>query len=304
MIYKDFQKQMKLQEQEKRSTGDVSTADLYRAVRNHFNNFNGCRTFALKEMTPEVIYGFAEWLQAKGLRVNSVNSYLSNLRAMYNRACRGWRRRPLESPFTGLRLRREETTKRAVSIEVIKEIAKLDLEGEPKKQQAADLAIFSFMACGMPFVDLVHLTRENLSDDGKVLSYRRQKTGALIRIEVTQGMQALIDRYSSENEKYLFPVLAEDATYEQYKHCLARQNSYLNEICSFLNMEGKLTTYVFRHTWASEAYHAHVPIAIISQALGHTTEKMTRTYLHAFGTHELSEAIKVVAEKVELLVIK
>lgn len=303
MKNKDFYKLMHLQEQEKRSAGSESTADLYRAVRNHFRNYNRDREFSLADMTPEAVSGFIEWLRSKGLRVNSVNSYLSSLRAMYNRACREWRQKPLESPFAGLRLRREDTSKRAISAEVIARIASLDLKAEPEKQQAADMAVFSFMACGMPFVDLVHLTRENLSEDGKVLSYHRQKTGALIRIEVTEGMQTLMDRYNREDTKYLFPVLSEDASHEQYKYCLACQNQKLDEIRRQLGMDGKLTTYVFRHTWASEAYHRHIPIAIISQALGHSSEKMTRIYLSAFGLHELAEANKQVSGKVELLVI-
>nr|WP_129733190.1 site-specific integrase [Parabacteroides goldsteinii] len=303
MKNKDFYKQMRLLEQEKRSAGNNSTADLYRAVRNHFENFNSGRELSLDDITRSKVYGFIEWLRQKGLRVNSVNSYLSCLRAMYNRACLGWKKKPWESPFTGLRLKREETRKRAVTTQVIKQIASLDLKEEPKKQLAADLSLFSFMACGMPFVDLVHLTRDNLIDDGKVLTYHRQKTGVLIQIEVTLGMQFLIDRYSRPDAHYLFPVLSEDATYEQYKYCLAKQNQYLKDLCVLLNLDETLTTYVFRHAWASEAYHCHVPIGIISQALGHTTERMTHTYLLAFGVDELGKAAKQVSGKVEQLVI-
>ena len=221
---------------------------------------------------------------------------------MYNRACLGWKKRPLDSPFTGLRLRREETRKRAMPAGVIRQIAQLDLKKEPRKQQAADLALFSFMACGMPFVDLVHLTRENLSDNGKVLSYHRQKTGTLIRMEVSPGMQCLIDRYSHPDATYLFPLLPEGATHEQYKYCLARQNQYLEEIRLLLEWDGTLTTYVFRHTWASEAYHNHMEIGLISQVLGHTTEEMTRNYLSDFKLDKLAEANKQVTEKIESLI--
>ncbi|WP_075558357.1 tyrosine-type recombinase/integrase [Parabacteroides timonensis] len=301
MKNKDFYKEMKLQEQKKRSAGDESTADLYRAAGNHFKRFNNGRELSLKDITPTMVYAFVEWLREKGLRTNSVNSYLSNLRAMYHRACRSWKGKPQDSPFAGLHLRQEETLKRAAPAKVIKQIASLDLKAEPKKQLAADLALFSFMACGMPFVDVVHLTRENLIENGKVLTYNRQKTGALIQIEVTVGMQFLIDRYSRPGERYLFPVLPENATHEQYKCCLARQNEFLEEIGKLLNWDGKLTTYVFRHSWASEAYHSHVPISIISQALGHTSEKMTHVYLQSFSAKEVGKAVKQVAEKVELL---
>ncbi|WP_293715572.1 site-specific integrase [uncultured Parabacteroides sp.] len=299
MKNKDFYTQMKLQEQEKRSAGSESTADLYRAVRNHFQHFNKERELSLGDITPERIYGFVEWLREKGLRVNSVNSYLSNLRAMYNRACLGWKKRPLDSPFARLRLRREETLKRAIPIEVIGQIAKLDLADDPSKQQAADLALFSFMACGMPFVDLVRLTRENLSEDGKVLSYHRQKTGTLIQMGVSQGMQQLIACYSQPDATYLFPLLPDNATHEQYKLCLAKQNQYLEEIRLMLEWDGKLTTYVFRHTWASEAYHNNVAIGIICQLLGHSSEQMTRTYLSAFDKEKVKEANQLVSGKIE-----
>lgn len=302
MKHKEFHKLMSLQEKEKRSAGDESTADLYRAVRKHFKDYNRGREFFLTDMTVEVVYGFIEWLREKGLRINSVNSYLSNLRAMYNRACLGWKKKPQESPFAGLRLRREKCCKRAIPVSEIVRIASLDLKDEPRKQQAVDLALFSFMACGMPFVDVVHLTRENLTEAGKVLFYRRQKTGALIRMEVTPGMQALMDRYSHPDAKYLFPVLPEDATHEQYKYCLSCQNHYLDEIRQQLGMDGKLTTYVFRHTWASEAYHRHVAIGIISQGLGHSTEMMTRDYLADFELDKLAQANKQVSGRIEMLV--
>lgn len=302
MKNKDFCKQMSAQEQEKRYNGNEGTANLYRAARNHFAGFIGSKVMTLKEIKPEVVQTFLLWLQGKGLQVNSVNSYMSNLRAMYNRACLGWKGRPVDSPFAGLRLKREETRKRAVPVDVIGKIASLELKEDPKKKLAADLAVFSFLACGIPFIDIVHLTKENLKENGKVLSYKRQKTGALIELEVSWGMQCIIDRYSDSGSRYLFPILSEDATYEQYKHCLAQENRYLKEICVELGLEETLTTYTFRHSWASEAYHRNVPIGIISQALGHSSEKMTRTYLSAFDVGKVGEANKKVSGSIELLV--
>ena len=85
-----------------------------------------------------------------------------------------------------MQLQREETVKRAVPVEVIKQMAALDLEEEPEKKLAVDMALFSFLACGMPFADIVRLGGENLVEEGKVLSYRRQKTGALIEMEVSE----------------------------------------------------------------------------------------------------------------------
>ena len=298
MKKRDFYGQMLLQEEDKRSCGDESTADLYRAVRNHFMCFSGGKELCLKDVTPALVEAFLKWLREKGLRVNTVNSYMSNLRAMYNRARRVCREKTGESPFAGIHLRQEETRKRAVPVEVIKEIAALDLKSEPEKQLAIDLALFSFMACGIPFVDIVHLTGENLVENGTILQYHRQKTGAFIQMEVTSGMQMLLDRYKDEERRYLFPVLPEDATHEQYKSCLATENRYLKEISVMLDLPETLTTYSFRHAWASEAYRLHVAIGVISQALGHTSEKTTRIYLQKFDVSEIAKANRQVSEAV------
>lgn len=108
MRNKDFCRLMLEQEKQKRSNGDESTADLYRATRNHFAAFirEGGKSGLLGDVTQDVVQEFVLYLKGKKLRVNSVNSYISNLRAMYNRACRGWKGRPEERPFEGMQLQR------------------------------------------------------------------------------------------------------------------------------------------------------------------------------------------------------
>ena len=109
MRNKDFCILMLEQEKQKRSNGDESTADLYRATRNHFATFvrERGKSGLLGDVTQDVVQEFIRYLKGKKLRVNSVNSYISNLRAMYNRACRGWKGRPEERPFEGMQLQRE-----------------------------------------------------------------------------------------------------------------------------------------------------------------------------------------------------
>lgn len=301
MKTKDFYELMEEQERRKREAGAESTADLYRAVRNRFYRFCEGRRMSLKKMTASLVSEFAASLKREALRVNTQNSYLSCLRAMYRRACRELMLRGPADPFEGLQLKREETVKRAVPIDVIEKIACLDFKGCSAQEQAADLALFCFLACGMPFVDLVHLTKENIQEDGQVLAYRRQKTGVLIRIELNLGMKQLIAKYAREGSLRLFPVLPDNETHKEYKAALAEHNRQLKKIGERLNLAVPVTSYVFRHTWASEAYRRHVHISIISQALGHTTEKMTRHYLKALDVKEITRANERVIGSVALL---
>lgn len=93
---------------EKRLAGKHNTADLYRTTRNWICAFLGRRNLFFPEITPGLISRFVAYLQSAGLRVNTVNTYLSNFRSIYNQACRdGLLPVCVVSPFAYLNLKRE-----------------------------------------------------------------------------------------------------------------------------------------------------------------------------------------------------
>lgn len=289
---------------EKQRMGKVSAADVYRATAVQFGRFLAGKRCLLREMNATRVADFRSFLQGKGLRTNTVNSYLSTLRAAYNAACHEGLVRPREHPFAGLKLRREVTAKRAVSIASVRQIAELLAEHLPPAQElAADMATFSFLACGMPFVDIAHLTRRNLQGD--TLIYYRRKTGIQIRIGITQGMRRIIRKYAarSNGNGFLFPILPKaQPTHREYKQCLAAYNRQLERIGRQLRFPARLTSYVLRHSWASEALRCHVPVTIISQALGHTSEHTTRCYLSKLDSSELVKANRRITREVDKIV--
>ena len=56
--------------------------------------------------------------------------------------------------------------------------------------------------------------------------------------------------------------------------------------------------YIARHTWASIAQSERVPIATISEAMGHTSERTTRIYLASLDTSAVDEANRKVIRTV------
>lgn len=287
---------------EKRLAGRHNTADLYRTTRNWVHRFLGGRNLYFHEITPGLVDRFTVYLQAAGLRVNTVNTYLSNFRALYNQACRtGLLSMNTLSPFMRLNLRRERTDSRALERELLHEIVSLQ-PTEPNLVHAIDYCLFCYLACGMPFADLARLTIANIHN-GEIV-YKRKKTGALIRIGITPGMQKLINKYEKDSSPYIFPILTpnEKVGHEEYKAILRNYNDSLKEIGKSLSRPIHLTSYVFRHTWATDAMRKHIPLSIISQALGHTSEKTTRFYLASLDQSELNQAnAQVIAEVDSLL---
>lgn len=48
--------------------------------------------------------------------------------------------------------------------------------------------------------------------------------------------------------------------------------------------------YIARHTWASTARKHNVPVAVISDGMGHTSEKTTLIYLSSIDTSVIDRA--------------
>lgn len=287
----------------RRQDGRDNTADLYRTTRNRVRHFMKGKDLDLRRITPEWVARFAASLRAEGLRSNSVRTYLSNLRAIYHQACRaGLVPRPAVSPFEGQLPRKERGESRALDEKALMEIAAFHPERPDRTcERALDLARFSLLACGMPFVDLARLTSGNIQGDEIV--YRRKKTGALIRVGITPVMRRLIGKYSDIASRYLFPILPTDRPvgHEEYKLLLRSYNHALKEIGASLTTPVRLTSYTMRHSWATNAYRKHIPLSVISQALGHTSEQTTRHYLAALDQSELNRANERVTGDIERL---
>lgn len=286
---------------EKRLAGKHNTADLYRTTRNWICAFLGRRNLLFPEITPGLISRFVAYLQSAGLRVNTVNTYLSNFRSIYNQACRdGLLPACVVSPFAYLNLKRERAGSRALGNESLREIVTLKSE-EPDLACVIDYCTFAYLSCGMPFADMARLTTANLY--GEEIVYRRKKTGILIRVGITAGMRRLINKYADASSPYLFPILSpgREVGHEEYKAILRSYNNSLKKIGRALSRPIHLTSYVFRNTWATNALRKQVPLSIISQALGHTSEKTTRFYLASLEQSELNRANARVTEEVDLL---
>lgn len=286
----------------KREAGKESTADLYRATCNRLQRFLQRPTLRFEEITSAMVDQFGEWMMQEGRPVNTVNTYLSNFRTLYNKAVRAGLCLPDVQPFSHLQLKRDVTVKRAVPVQVLERAVKLKPKVDAEMGRSIDWFIFCFMACGMAFVDLAHLTWQNVR--GNELVYKRKKTGALIRIGITPGMKLIINRYARKGSRYLFPILPEKGTsHEGYKAILARHNACLRMVSELLHLSVTLTSYVARHTWATEALRNNTPVAVIKQAMGHLYEETTVIYLALLSRKTMNKANRKITRLVDDLVV-
>lgn len=105
-------------------------------------------------------------------------------------------------------------------------------------------------------------------------------------------MQDLINKYDTSDTPYLLPIIKNNGRDEirQYKSEMMRINRNLKKIGYQLGLTIPLTSYVARHGWASIAKSQNIPLATISEAMGHDSEKTTRIYLSSLNDNTVDDA--------------
>lgn len=273
-----------------KSLGKERLAETYTTSMNSFMRFRGDKgDIRFDEMNTDMMRMYEAYLKENGLVPNTTSFYMRNLRAIYNRAVEKGLT-PDHSPFRHVYTGIGKTMKRAISAKVIRQIKNLDLSFDHRLQQARDLFMFSFYTRGMSFIDMAYLKKKDLKNG--ILTYRRQKTGQLLSIKWEKPMQDIINRYGDASSPYLLPIITtpDHNRRRQYLNAIRRTNNGLKHIGQKIHTAVKLTSYVARHGWANIAKSQHIPLPVISEAMGHDSESTTRIYLASLNASMVDHA--------------
>lgn len=278
--------------------GRYNTAANYRTALNSFRQFRQGKDLTIGEITPDLMAAYEGWLRDRGITPNTSSCYMRALRAVYNRmADRGLakRRAPFRKIYTGI----EKTVRQKLGQGVIRRLESLSLASSAALRFARDLFIFSLLACGMPFVDLAFLRKEQVRDG--YLVYHRHKTGKRIRLRLNKRMLEIIHDHSVPEGTYLFPILDYPAdsrqAHTQYRQGLNRYNRLLRVLAVKAGIKEPLSSYTSRYTWANCAYQENVGLAVISKGLGHSQPRTTQVYIQDIEDTSLDQANKRVIKK-------
>ena len=256
----------------------------------------------------------------KGLSLNTISTYMRDLKAVYNRLADEKVLAYNSKLFDDVYTKVESQTKRALEAEQMNTLLHTDIEELPGGVRCA-LAYFllMFLFRGMPFIDLAYLRKQDVK--GRCIVYSRHKTGRQMAVRIPKEAAGLMEEFRNMNpgSVYLFPILNEEdgqegrskrdeqgrkdgqgrdngkvkkdkELYLEYLRALRNFNLKLERIASLFLPGVKLSSYTPRHTWATLAFHSGVSIGIICKALGHSSIKVTETYLKPFENEKVDAA--------------
>lgn len=278
------------------SSGRKSYALSIKQLYNSLIEFNGHLDIPFSEMDIVWLRRYEAFLRRKGLAENTIGIRFRTLRSIYNVAIEEDAVSAELYPFKKLKVSKlhQETAKRALSKEDIERV--LSYKSTNRYMRfPIDIFAFTYYCGGINFVDIAHLTKANITD-GRLI-YKRQKTKKLIKIPLQPQAVALIEKYSSDDSQYLFPILSDfhktDIQQANRIHkVISKVNERLKQIGKALNLPIALTTYVARHSQATVMKRAGVSTAVIREIMGHSSERVTQIYLDSFDNEQVDNALK------------
>ncbi|MBB4037438.1 integrase [Dysgonomonas hofstadii] len=258
--------------------------------------------FLFADINTDWLIKYEKWLLNKNCASTTISLLFRTLRSAFNKAIEQNIVRKDSYPFNSFKISKfsTKTIKRAITKDDIKRIINLELNKESKLMQLSrDIFVFNYLQGGINFTDIANLKYKDIIDTR--LHYIRQKTKREFNILLQDEAKNIIDKYydaTKTEHDYIFPIL------EKKIHITAIQkfnrihkytghiNKNLKAIEKLAGIETNLTTYVARHTYATVLKRSGVNTSIISESLGHSSEKVTQIYLDSFENSQIDEAMK------------
>jgi len=271
-------------------------ADMFKVTYNSLVKFNGHLDIHFSEIDIAWLKRYEAFMKGKNLAMNTLELRFVRLRTVFNFAIEEKIVKPEYYPFGKYKISKlkQKTAKRSILKSEILNV--LGYKGKTSYEcLAVDLFTFSYLTAGINFVDMSNLKQDNVIDNR--LSYIRKKTNKVITVSLQPKALELISKYANKDNPYLFPILSPIHKTEQQKadrrHKVMRKvNKCLKEIGKELGLPIDLTTYVARHSYSTVLKRSGVSTAIISETLGHSSERVTQIYLDSFENSQIDEAMK------------
>lgn len=223
------------------------------------------RYFSDKELTQESVYGFFDYLRAKGDRNSTLNNYIKFLRHIG---------KLLEITWLGelKYFKEEEQIFDTLSPNEIRAILTCHPKRYPKYEymnERWDVVIETLLATGMRRQELCNLTWDNFRGDRFIL--KRTKTSIDRVCKLSKCLSEKIKEIDRFNE-YVFG--------SRKGMLIAHEiNNELQTRARLLNICKRITAHTLRRTAATEAASKGINLAYIQRFLGHKSIQTTSKYI-------------------------
>lgn len=263
-----------------------------------------------QEITPKFLESYESWMtNTEEKSLTTVGIYLRALRVIFNKAMDS---KIIDKEIYPFGIRRYEipassNTKKAFDSDQLQRL----FQSIPKieeQEKAKDFWFFSFVCNGMNIKDIVYLKWKNINE-GQI-EFVREKTKRTkkakqktIQVPLTDFAKSFIEKYrNSDRSKnsYVFPIVNDgmsEAEKDQKKRSFTRFiNQHLKNLAKDNGLNGDISTYWARHSFATTAVRKNASLEFVSEALGHSDLKTTKNYFAGFEDKTKKEILEDITD--------
>ncbi len=268
----------------------IGTATSYTETKKALQKFHSAN-LSFYEIDPDFLKRFERHLRANNGTNGGISVRMRNIRAVLNSAIAEKLYRKEYYPFSKHKRDKlyqiPKTTKnpKALSLEDFDRFMSFDSNEHPHLQKDFLLAQWIYFTRGINFIDLAKLKQSNIIN-GRIV-YKRSKTGKNENIKFTDRHKTILSYFAGDGP-YLFPILSEfhqteDQIKNRVKKCRTKFNKSMREIATIQGIDQNITSYTFRHQYASILLQKGASIDQISRNMNHDNTKVTENYLKDLG---------------------
>lgn len=297
------------EEKMRREKEEISSANSYRDAGNSLKKVLKKDEILMVDVTPALLYDYENSARESGLSPTTIGIYLRCVRYVFNYCInKGYLEQSLypfgkKPKYVMPKPNRREIGLELADMDIFKNAKpKTGKNGKGKKDQFyLDLFLFSYYTFGMNIIDILLLTKGMLYNG--FIDTARTKTKihnpVNLKLPIRPEAQEIMNKYMSDESEFIFGVLKGNETKTQLKErskaYVKRINRVLKSICEEQGITKKVTTYTARHTAANQLLAGDVPVAKISQLLGHKDIKTTQVYLSRLPDYNIQKEVMKVA---------
>lgn len=275
--------------EDKVKSGKTGNARVYKDTKNSLLKFLNTKNLRFHEISVTFLEKYEVHLRQNNNNDGGIAVKMRQLRALYNDALNRGIVKEEFYPFKKYKISKlkGKATKRALTIDEVKKFLKINISEYPHLQNSFNYFLFSYYCRGMNFIDLMKLKWSNVQ--GENIFYTRSKTNKQFVIKILEPVSKVLDYYRGLQNKtpYVFPIILNvNITPTQLENrklkTLKKFNKDLKELAKIAGIESNITSYVIRHSYATNMKFLGVSSDIISQSMGHSNVEITQSYLKEF----------------------
>ena len=297
----------------------IRTSEKYSVMLKKLKSFKKDKPLPVEELTTSLLNEFQLYLKNEGSHQNYIHTNLKALRTIIQKEAIKEDKilSPDKNPFIWFTMPKVlPSFKEKLDIKEIQAIESLNLKQDDKLFHVRNAFLFSLYNAGIRIGDLMQLRWCNIKDDGR-LEYYMGKTGKERSIKLLPQANKILNEYVTNKEKdsdFIFPFLDNDASYsklvtpEDFQktspqniaslyHKIESQivmyNALLKSIAFRAKIKKNLTSHIARHSFADIA-RKKVSVYDIQKMLGHSSLKITESYLKSLDNEAMDKAMEKV----------